>query len=494
MNAAILDRYATEEVKNELLNEIARQHRNLAFSSALSLEGFSCDMPLSPPNGLDYLPFQAPAILGMVENRRTLLADEMGTGKTIEIIGLINQINPESVLIVCPASLKLNWEQEISKWYTGDRETFVHDGQHPFVSPKGLHILNYDFLSKWKDALQLQIWPLVIADEGHLLKNSKSQRCRAFMKIPSDRAVIATGTPLLNRPEELWTLLKYLWPEVFSNWHWFVTVYCDASKGRHGMDTSGASNLQFLSRLLKRMGMIRRLKRDVMPYLPPKERQIIEVPCEDASMFAAEFAAFEHYEASRRQLRAMEEASALHVKDASFRAAMAELRQTVIARFSELSKLRHDTAVFKIPTVIAHLQSAITEHKVVVFCHHKDVANALRDAFERESIKYVGGMSQTAKHSAVHRFQNDADCTLFIGSIQAAGVGLTLTAASHCVFAEEDWVPGIVTQCEDRLHRKGQKDSVFVQHLVLHGSIDAMMAHKIVAKQRIADEALGDTQ
>jgi len=495
-NAAILDKFATEEVKSELFNEIARQHRNLQASGALCLsveDGADHHAVLSKPDSLDYRPFQTPAIIGMVENRRTLLADEMGTGKTIEIIGMLNQVDPESVLIVCPASLKLNWLQELEKWYVHSLPVVLHDGKSVFQAPpRGIHIVNYDFLSKWKKELQAQTWSVVIADECHAIKNKKSLRSRAFVKIPADRVVLASGTPILNRPDELWTQVSYLWPEVFDNWHWFVTTYCDATRGKRGFDTTGSSNPKALSRLLKRMGMIRRLKKDVMPYLPPKERQIIEVPVDDMTMFNLEFEVYNTWLAAQSELAEMQEVAELHKTDASFLSKMKMLTKTILVKFSELSQLRHDTAVYKIPTVIAHLKSAVAEHKVVVFVHHKDVATALRNAFERESVQCVGGMSAAAKNSAVHRFQNHDDCMLFIGS-SAAGVGLTLTASSHVVMAELDWTPAIVSQKEDRCHRDGQKDSVLVQHIVLQGSIDAMMAHKIVAKQAVIDAALGDT-
>lgn len=133
------------------------------------------------------------------------------------------------------------------------------------------------------------------------------------------------------------------------------------------------------------------------------------------------------------------------------------------------------------------------QQKVIVFAHHRDVIDAIANHYGKQAVKLYGGMSEKAKDEAVTRFMTDPSVRVFVGSITAAGVGLTLTAASHVIFAELDWVPGNVTQAEDRAHRIGQKDSVLVQHLVVDGSLDAKMAKTIVEKQRIADAVLDNT-
>ena len=136
-----------------------------------------------------------------------------------------------------------------------------------------------------------------------------------------------------------------------------------------------------------------------------------------------------------------------------------------------MSKVRHDTAVAKIEAVIEHLEEVLeTQDKVVVFCHHHDVAYALHDHFGSKAAFVTGEVEPAKRMAQVDRFQDYPTCKLFIGGIQAAGVGLTLTAAQHVVFAELDWVPGNVMQAEDRLHRIGQRGLVLVQHLVFDDS------------------------
>ena len=156
-----------------------------------------------------------------------------------------------------------------------------------------------------------------------------------------------------------------------------------------------------------------------------------------------------------------------------------------------MSKVRHDTAVAKIEAVIEHLEEVLeTQDKVVVFCHHHDVAHALHDHFGSKAAFVTGEVEPAKRMAQVDRFQHDPTCKLFIGGIQAAGVGLTLTAAQHVVFAELDWVPGNVMQAEDRLHRIGQRGWYLVQHLVFDDSVDSLMAQTIIDKQKVIEAAM----
>ncbi|MHC4356630.1 MAG: C-terminal helicase domain-containing protein, partial [Planctomycetota bacterium] len=175
----------------------------------------------------------------------------------------------------------------------------------------------------------------------------------------------------------------------------------------------------------------------------------------------------------------------------AYKAAVAELQEAARVMFTEMSRLRHETAVAKIPHVVEHVENAIGgSGKVVVFAHHKDVVNGLMDEFGDRAVKLTGETPMAQRQEAVDRFQSDPTIQVFVGNIQAAGVGITLTAASHVVFAELDWVPGNITQAEDRCHRIGQTNSVLVQHLVFDESIDANMAHALTIKQDVLDRAL----
>ena len=152
--------------------------------------------------------------------------------------------------------------------------------------------------------------------------------------------------------------------------------------------------------------------------------------------------------------------------------------------------MRKRVALAKVAMVIEHVEDALESGKVILFGHHREALEAFAAHFGKRAVLVYGGMTDQDKENSKERFQNDPACDLFIGGLKVAGVGLTLTASSHVIFAELDWVPGNVTQCEDRAHRIGQRESVLVQHLVLEGSLDAHMARVIVEKQGVADAAL----
>jgi SWI/SNF-related matrix-associated actin-dependent regulator 1 of chromatin subfamily A len=273
--------------------------------------------------------------------------------------------------------------------------------------------------------------------------------------------------PIVNRPIELWPILQAIDPGgIGKNFMGFARRYCNAHQNGYGWDFTGASNLGELQMKLRTSCMVRRLKQDVLKELPAKRRQIVVIPPTGSALKAVQA-----------------EKDAFDKLNVPYEEAAEELTSRTVA-FEFISKVRHATAVAKIPYVISFLEDAMedNDNKIVLMIHHHDVAHKVAEAFPGSAI--VTGETNINKRDAeVVRFQNDPKCRLFIGSIQAAGVGITLTASSHVVFGELDWVPGNVSQAEDRCHRIGQTDSVLVQHLVFDDSIDARMAEIIVQKQ-----------
>jgi SNF2 domain-containing protein/helicase-like protein len=238
--------------------------------------------------------------------------------------------------------------------------------------------------------------------------------------------------------------------------------------------------------------MVRRLKGDVLKELPPKRRQVIEMPANGAGQaVAAEMSAWRSHEDRIAELRLSVELAKASDDIMVYRAAVAKLQEGIRASFTEMAKLRHDTAVAKVPYVVEHIKDCLDSgEKLLVFAHHLDVIDAIVKEFPGKVVKLDGRDSMEARNASVERFQKDPTIKLFVGGIMAAGVGLTLTAASHAVFAELDWVPANITQGEDRLHRIGQRNSVLIQHLVLEGSLDARMVRILVEKQEVIDRAL----
>ena len=239
--------------------------------------------------------------------------------------------------------------------------------------------------------------------------------------------------------------------------------------------------------------MIRRLKKEVLKELPPKYRQVIEIPPNgNSAIVARERARMAEIEARLEDLKVAVELAKISDDPKAYADAVKNLRSAVMVSFDEMSRVRHETALAKVPDVVTFLKDAVSNHKVVVFAHHRDVIEQIKDAFGDAAVILYGGMSEKVKNENIDKFQNDDNVKLFVGSIKAAGVAITLTAASHVVFAELDWVPGNMTQAEDRCHRIGQTDNVLVQHLVLEGSLDAHMAYKLVEKQEVIDKALDE--
>jgi SWI/SNF-related matrix-associated actin-dependent regulator 1 of chromatin subfamily A len=267
--------------------------------------------------------------------------------------------------------------------------------------------------------------------------------------------------------------------------------YTDAHHNGYGWDFNGAANLPELQQRLRGSFMVRRLKSEVLTELPPKRRQVIILPPNGASeAIAAEMEVFARY---RQTIDAAEKAAAAARaagdKD-GYRAAIRQLHAAHQIAFERMSKVRHDTAVAKIPHVIEHLNDCLeNEDKVIVFVHHHDIGHALQDAFPGAAV-ITGETKPALRDAEARKFQTDPNCHLFIGSIQAAGLGITLTAAQLVVFAELDWVPGNLSQAEDRPHRIGQLGSVLVQHLVFDRSVDSIMALRVIEKQEISETAL----
>jgi len=427
------------------------------------------DMEIPAPDGLDYLPFQKAGIAYVLKRKNCLIGDEMGLGKTIQAIGTINVTNPKTVLVVCPASLKLNWKNEMKKWLVAERTIDVVNGGGDQIPAKpDVVIINYDVLTKHAKALQSRTWGMVVMDEVHKIKNPKAKRTVVAVSIKAKRKLALTGTPITNRPIELQPIAGYLDHDSFGNFFNFARKYAGAYKSRFGWDFSGSSNLDELQRRLRQSFMIRRKKEEVLKDLPAKVRQVIVLP---SKAYSGELI---------KEFDAMADA----VSDTTYDD----------VSFEQMSGVRHAMALAKVDDVIDHLTDI--DHQVVVMAHHKDVVEGIKVGLEaagKTVVTLTGDCNQAHRQHSVDTFQaGDAD--VFIGTIGAAGVGITLTAASHVVFAELSWVPGDVSQAEDRCHRIGQENSVLIQHLVVDGSLDARMAEVLVQKQKVLDRALDDVQ
>lgn len=502
------------EFRAPLLAAAAHYQENLTLSRA-----HDSPLEIPCPTGLAYLPYQRAGIAYALRQKCTLIADEMGLGKTIQAIGLINH-DPDirRILILCPASLRLNWQRELHRWLVRSFEFHVvNGGRLPPLTP-GLFghgyiaIANYDQLvtakhSAWLRAgLAALAWDLVIADEAHYLKTPKSGRTKAVLGDPdprkpvpgaiakAKRALFLTGTPILNRPAELWPLAHRLAPERFNSWQRFQTRYCWNDEADRPDPRKGASNLDELQHALRSTIMIRRLKSDVLKELPPRRHQMIPLDAAGHEpLIQQEIALANQIQEKIRVARADMAAARASGNDDAHRARVKKLQSDIGPLQAHVSIVRHQLGLAKVPLVIAHIKDLLDSgecDKLIVFAHHRDVNNELYGAFLGRAVRLIGGLSEHDRDNAVQRFQNDPTINLFVGSIDAAGLGLTLTAASTVLFAEQAWTPGAMTQAIDRTHRIGQKNTVLAQYLVFDGSLDAKMAQTLVEKGEIIEAAL----
>lgn len=504
--AAKLVEYADDNARVDLdaHNESVRKSR----ASTTELE-------FPSPEGLEFLPYQKAGIEYMMDRPGTLLADEMGLGKSVESLGVINtDTSVKTVLVFCPASLRINWLREAQRWLTRpfnfflvEKTTDIPGPEHNFV------IVSYTCAAgrgskKLQEALMGRSWDVLICDEVHLLKNKSTARAKLVLgyyskakkaKIPGisarvGRKMYLSGTPMPNKPIEMQGILGDLAPQTFGYVISFGRRYCDGYQSRWGWNFEGASNLDELQEKARGTCMIRRLKADVLKELPPKRRQVICLPTNGASsVLRMEEQTYSEYEDRLTGLQAQADLASTSGNEEAYKAAMKALSHLYMVAFNEMSRIRRDVALAKLPAVIEHLERALdTEKKVVVFGHHREVVHRISEHFGDEAVHITGTTTPKKRQEAVDRFQEDCSVRVFVGNMKAAGVGYTLTAASLVVFAELDWVPSVITQAEDRLHRLGQLHHVLVQHLVYDGSIDSRIAHAIVVKQEVADKALDD--
>lgn len=469
-------------------NKMLFDHKLREVRNVIASRGTESDISVPCREGLKFLPFQKAGIEYLLNKSNALLADQMGLGKTIQVIGLCNlfpsmyELHKHSVLIICPATLKLNWLREWMKWSTLFLSVDVAYGKH---YPKSdVVIINYDILARHHKAIHDKVWDLVVIDEAHYLKNNKANRTkqvvgyRALPAVKARRKLALTGTPIVNRPVELFNIIKYLAPYAWWDKMRYARRYCAAFRGPWGWDMSGASNLAEFQEKLRSTIMIRRLKKDVLPQLPPKRHQVIEIQpdAKTAKLLKTELAF-----------------TGMPLDVLSHREQMIKwaVRNATKIGFGEMSTIRREVAEAKIPYVIKHLEDAVASSgKVICFCHHKMVAARLKTHFSNCCVVLTGDTPSERRQGIIDRFQEDQQCKLFIGNIQAAGVGINLTAASHVVFAEISWVPGEIEQCEDRCHRIGTTGSVLIQFLVMASSIDAAIAMTYIEKQGIIEKAI----
>ncbi|CAI5477220.1 unnamed protein product [Closterium sp. Yama58-4] len=420
--------------------------------------------PLLLSSPLLYPPLPFLPRFALSRGGRVLIADEMGLGKTVQAIGLAACYRDEwPVLVIAPSSLRLHWAVSIMRWLDLPPEditvvmpqggatrsingfNFVRCTRNqPLSLQSPFNIVSYDLLDRLEQPEEP--FKVVIADESHYLKNYKAKR--TGLAVPrlqkANRAILLTGTPALSRPIDLFKQLEALLPRAYHKLGEYGNRYCRG--GRFG-EFTGSSNREELHAVLSGTVMIRRLKSQVLKQLPAKRRQQVLLMLEEKAM--------KPIRALHAQLRKVREKKAMAANADKESEAVMEERALV-------SRLYTESAEAKVDAVREYLGTMLEGGcKFLVFAHHMTMMDALSDFFQKEKVGYIridGGTAPEKRHHLVSRFQEDAGTRVAVLGIHAAGVGLTLTAASTVVFAEMAWNPGDLVQAEDRAHRIGQRE------------------------------------
>ncbi|PIK44326.1 putative regulator of chromatin subfamily A-like protein 1-like [Apostichopus japonicus] len=401
------------------------------------------------------LPFQRDGVNFVIHHGgRALIADDMGLGKTIQAICIACYYRTEwPLLIVSPSSMRYSWAEAFEKWVPSLDPEDIHvvgSGQRKIDS--GLvTIISYDLMSRRSKELAAQNYQAVVMDESHFLKNFKTARTRAAMPIlkQAPRRILLSGTPALSRPSELYMQIQAIHSSLFPSFHEFALRYCDAKQNAWGWDYSGSSNLSELQLILERKIMIRRLKSDVLSQLPAKTRQkvIMDPKC---------------IKTKGSTLKSL--ATAAKKEKAN--------RNMILAYYAETARL-------KIPAVRAYVEDLLEgDKKFLIFAHHQDMMDALCEACDTKKVGYIridGSTPPQQRFKFCEDFQTKDKYRVAVLSIMAANSGITLTAASLVLFAELFWNPGILMQAEDRAHRIGQSDAVFIHYLIGKGTADDLL-------------------
>lgn len=422
--------------------------------------------------------YQEAGVAYLLAAPRSIHADDMGLGKTAQALAAVEASGDYPALVICPASLVLNWRNEIRRWLPHRAIHVVRKGKDGLDLDADVTVMTYDLAKKFVHQLAGAGFKSIIGDEAHYLKNEKAQRTQALTPLVQGiaRAHLLTGTPITNRPADLISLLKMLGLlDAFGGWFHFAKHYCNAWKGEYGWNLAGASNLDELNTKLRERCLVRRLKADVLTELPPKVR--VMQPLELSGQGERDYRTLEgHF------LNWLREASQDELDSAAGRGKILEM----------LNALRQAAGVAKIEPALEAIEGyREAGRKVVVFCHHHAVLNGISEALPAGTwVRLDGTTSLDARQAAVDRFQTDPTCSVFVASTKAAGVGLTLTAASDVLVVEQEWVAADLDQAEDRCHRIGQTDSVQAVHLVAEDTVDSRLVEAVERKRAIAQEAI----
>ncbi len=458
--------FDSQELHDFWLPKVALVKNNKVENVVIDYEKYSHRPPLD---------HQKEAIQKLVENKKFILADDMGLGKTTSTIIAALETGAKKVLIICPASLKINWQREIENY--SDRTTSIIEGKK--WDDADFVIINYDIIKNFHDdkkkaesTIVNSKFDLVIVDEAHYVQNSQAQRTKLINDIGSkvERVWLLTGTPITSRPINYFNLLNLIDSPVAQNWMAYVKRYCNGFQFQAGRrkiwNVSGASNLEELRDRTAPL-VLRRLKENVLD-LPEKiiTPVYLRLKSKEYEELMGEY--YDWYDKSGES-------------------------DSLTLQFTKLTKVRQVIAEEKTKATIELCENIIEQgKKVIVFTNFTKSLETILQHFGKSAVRLDGQMSQKERQLSVDRFQNEEDVTIFVGNIKAAGVGITLTAAEAVVMNDLSFLPSDHSQAEDRSYRYGQKNNVLVYYPIFDNTVEGIIYDILKKKKNIFETIMGD--
>jgi hypothetical protein len=423
---------------------------------------------------------QKVAIEKLLANDKFILADDMGLGKTTSAVIASMESGAKKVLIVCPASLKINWDREIKNY--SNRKVLIVEGRK-WGSTFDYYIINYDIIKNYhstdksedSDDYKLLVnagFDLAIVDEAHYISNATANRTRLLNDVLEQipKVWLLTGTPMTSRPINYFNLLKIVESPLTLNWQSYVRRYCKGYQfnvgNRKVWNTSGASNLDELRERTKNI-VLRRMKTDILD-LPEKIVTPVFVEL-TSKMYDEELEEFTRISNDKKD------------------------DETITVTLNRLMRIRQLIAYEKIPYTCELIDKCLEQgKKVIVFTNFTMSLDMLHEKYKKNSVTLDGRMNKDKRQENVDRFQNEDKIKVFIGNIKAAGVGITLTAAEVVIMNDLSFVPADHSQGEDRAYRYGQKNSVLVYYPVFENTVEKIIYNILQRKKGVIDQVMGD--
>ncbi|WP_026487667.1 DEAD/DEAH box helicase [Caldanaerobius polysaccharolyticus] len=451
-------------------NEVEKMIKHVSNLKKLH---FASTAEVKHPDGLDS--YQRVGVRFLADAKRAILADDVGLGKTAQAIRAAMEVDSKHVLVITKKSLLHNWTVEIKRWANSEAFTLTTQNTLPYPSPK-FTVTNYEAAVRRLEELKMCSFDVLIVDEAAAIKNRRAQRSRAIHKLAKDIPYVwlLTATPMPNSPEEIWSLLHCIRPDVYSSYWRFVEKHCDydynffGGTEIHGLKDPNA------------------FAEEVAPLMLRRDKSLLNLPpvTQETIWLTLDGEQRRIYKDIRDKFLAVLDEE--HIVTApSVLAQLTRLRQVVCS--PALVGGPDESA--KTEALLEILEDLTPKHKVLVFTTFADYVRLLLPKLEPFGVVAITGDTPAQDRTkAVQKLNKDPNCRVFIGTIQAAGEGLNLQAADIVIFLNKSWTPAEnEIQAVGRAHRRGQVNPVHVINLTAVRTIDEYIEEVLLEKKHATD-------